>query len=99
MLSGGSADLPSNLVGPRSLCVQGLGLLQGYSTIWLFPKIGGPQYRPQYIIVLIMGPPKKGTPNFGKPPYCGLVPISHLPDLGDKDLELGVTSGFTVPLK
>ena len=35
---------------------------------WQFPKIGGTQYRPQYSIVLIMGTPKKGTPNFGKPP-------------------------------
>ena len=28
----------------------------------------GPQYRPQNIIILIIGTPKKGTPNFGKPP-------------------------------
>ena len=39
-----------------------------YSTIWYFPKIRGPQYRPQNTIVLIMGTPK-GIPNFGKPPY------------------------------
>ena len=27
----------------------------------------GPQYKPQYTIVLIMGTPKKVPPNFGKP--------------------------------
>ena len=30
--------------------------------------MGGPQYRPQNTILLIMGTPKKGSPNFGKPP-------------------------------
>ena len=39
-----------------------------HSAMWLFPKIRETQYRPQYIIILIMGNPKKGTPNFGKPP-------------------------------
>ena len=34
-----------------------------------FPKIMVPQYRPQYTLVLIIGGPEKGTPNFGKPPY------------------------------
>ena len=37
--------------------------------IWQFPKIRGPQCRAQNTIVLIMGAIKKGTPNFGKPPY------------------------------
>ena len=32
-----------------------------------FPKTGGPQYRPQNILILIVGP-RKGTLNFGKPP-------------------------------
>ena len=30
-----------------------------------------PQYTPQYTIILVMGTPKKGTPNFGKPPFRG----------------------------
>ena len=34
---------------------------------WSFPKIRGPQYGPQNTIVLIIGTPKNGTPNFGKP--------------------------------
>ena len=34
-----------------------------------FSKIRGPQYRPQNTIVLIIGTPKRGTPNFGKLPY------------------------------
>ena len=29
----------------------------------------GPQHRPQYTIVLVMWTSKKGTPNFGKPPF------------------------------
>ena len=33
------------------------------------PKAGRPQYRPQNTIVLIMGTPQNGTPNFGKPPH------------------------------
>ena len=32
-------------------------------------QIGGPQYRYQNTIVLIIGTPKNGTPNFGKLPY------------------------------
>ena len=28
----------------------------------------GPQYRPKNSLVLVMGTPKKGTPNLGKPP-------------------------------
>ena len=40
------------------------------ATIWLFPKIRGPQYRPQNIIVLIIGTPKRvplilGNPHLG----------------------------------
>ena len=30
-----------------------------YKTIWWFPKIGGPQCRPQYTIILIMGTPEE----------------------------------------
>ena len=33
---------------------------------WYSPKIGGPQYRPQNTVVLIIGTPK-GTHNFGNP--------------------------------
>ena len=32
-------------------------------------QIRGPQYRLPNSIVLIIGTPKKGTPNFGNPPY------------------------------
>ena len=32
---------------------------------WRFPKIEGPQYRPQYSIILIMGVPEN-TSNLGK---------------------------------
>ena len=32
--------------------------LQRLDVIWSFPKIGGPPYRPQYIMVLIIGTPK-----------------------------------------
>ena len=32
-----------------------------------FSKIGVPKHRPQYTILLIMGTPKKDTPNHGKP--------------------------------
>ena len=28
----------------------------------------GPQYRPQYTMILIMGVPQKGTPTVGRPP-------------------------------
>ena len=42
--------------------------------IWWFPKIGGPQYRPQNPIILVVRTPKKGTPNFGKPPYVEVSP-------------------------
>ena len=40
--------------------------------IWYFPKIRVPQYRPQYIIVLIMGTPNKvplivGNPHIESP--------------------------------
>ena len=38
--------------------------------------MGGPQYRPQNTIVLLVGTPKKGTPNFGKPPFGGKHSIS-----------------------
>ena len=37
-------------------------------SIWQFPKIGGPQCRPQNIIVRILGTPQKSTPLFGKAP-------------------------------
>ena len=36
-------------------------------TTWYFPKIRGPQYRPQYIIVLIIGTPKKVPLILGNP--------------------------------
>ena len=42
----------------------GLGF-RGEGLVWYFPKIGGPHYRPQCTTTLIMGTPKKGTPNFG----------------------------------
>ena len=35
--------------------------------IWKFPKIRGPQYRPQDIIILIMGTPKKVLLILGNP--------------------------------
>ena len=38
----------------------------------------GTQYRPQYTIVLIIGAPKKDTPNFGKPLFvCEQTKMSH----------------------
>ena len=36
--------------------------------IWWFPKIGGTQYRPQNIIILIIGTPTM-VPHFRKPPF------------------------------
>ena len=48
-----------------------------------FPKIRGPQYRPQYNIILN---PQSGTPNFGKlPPYQALNPT---PTLGARFVEV-----------
>ena len=46
------------------MLVEPTGLFRG------FPKIGGPQYRPQQIIyaLLIKGTTQNGTPNIGKPP-------------------------------
>ena len=35
-----------------------------------FSKIRGPKYKPLTAIVLIIGTPQKGTPNFGKSPRC-----------------------------
>ena len=34
--------------------------------MWYFPKIGEPKYRPQHTIVLIIGTPQHGIPNFWK---------------------------------
>ena len=42
------------------------GLYRGYMVV---SKIRGPQYRPQYTIVLTIGTPQNGTPHFGKPPF------------------------------
>ena len=41
-----------------------------YIYIWEFPKIGGPQYRPQNTIVLIIGTPKKEPLILGSPHMC-----------------------------
>ena len=54
-------------------CLTGSAARGATIPIWEFPKIGGPQYRPPNTIVLIIGTPKKGTPNFGKPPYSSIV--------------------------
>ena len=40
---------------------------------------GGPQNRPQYTIILLIGTPKKGSPNFGKPPFVGVEGLGFLP--------------------
>ena len=51
------------------------------SHIWKFPKIRGPQYRPQYTIVLIMGTPKKVPLILGN--YHLLPnPLKHQEELG-----------------
>ena len=61
------------LPGPKKIVVQ---VFQGPQSricmgIWSFPKIGGPKNRSPNTIILTIGTPKKGTPNFGKPPYIG----------------------------
>ena len=51
----------------------------GVKSFWGEDSVGGPQYRPQYTIVLIIGTPKKVyTSNLRKPPcragYGGVGP-------------------------
>ena len=41
--------------------------------IWQFPKIGGPQYRPWYTIILIMGTPQKMVPLILRNPHIGMI--------------------------
>ena len=41
-------------------------------------QITGTHYRPQHIIIFIMGTPQKGTPNFGKPPCIGKPMVDHV---------------------
>ena len=41
--------------------------------IWYFRKIGGPQYRPIYTIVLIMGTPKMVPLILGNPYFAMLA--------------------------
>ena len=65
----------------------------------------GPQYRPQNTliliigtIILIIGTPKKGTPNFGKPPFQVSSPTDltyfDVPDYESLGWRMGL--GFTV---
>ena len=67
--------LPFKAFGPnRTICqieyffhqaeIMGTGMAVG---IWQFPKIGGPQYRPQNTIILIIGTPKKVPLILGNP--------------------------------
>ena len=64
--------LPSLIVILPQVHRQGQGsfdtIIKSTRTHSYFPKMRGPQYKPPNITVLTMGPPKKGTPNFGKPP-------------------------------
>ena len=73
----GHEALPGNNLTGTSLAHEGTRHLSLQSAhthtqnsgapIWKFPKITGPQYRPQYTIVLIMGTPKKVPLILGNP--------------------------------
>ena len=62
--------MEKKLAATIGFSVQGLWskLIKAGDLIWQFPKIGGPQYRPQKTIILTIGRPK-WYPNFGKFPY------------------------------
>ena len=50
----------------KQIWIATIGTIQSYVVV---PNIGGPQYRLQNTIILVIGTPTKGTPNSGKPPY------------------------------
>ena len=73
LLKKGSPVSPQAYVGiTRRLCgVPVRDFIQRF--IWYFPKIRGPQYRPQNTIILNIGTPKKvplilGNPHFNHGP-------------------------------
>ena len=60
------------------VCVEPLHGTPLYSAgMWSFPKIVEPQYRPQRIIILRLGP-QNGIPNIGKPHVGKLAKCSGL---------------------
>ena len=57
-------------LGTQIVQLGAAGILYGVGharDTWPFPKTREPQYRPQNTIVPILGTPKKGTLNYGKP--------------------------------
>ena len=60
---------------------------------WKFLKIGGPQYRPQYTIVLIIGTPKKVPLILGNP-QMEVSQYSGFGDAGDIQGLQGINGEF-----
>ena len=74
----------------RDVCDRCCSMFVG--RILQFFKIGVPKHRPQYILILIMGTPKKDTRNHGKPPRWLMLSASGVLvlDYGDLDNCLGM---------
>ena len=80
-MKGAQAILVKKNVGPLDVAMEGLWVCRQLERLKLGRNMvvsqnRGCKYRSQYVVVLIIGTSRKGTPNFGKPPNMGPGPLA-----------------------